>query len=251
MSWFQALWWFQSQQTVNRRSMRLSTSSNRIKVLHIFSQCRDSMLTQQQQQQEQLAKREKLEDATQCAIIEYILHHRDQKFALYCNNNDSSIFGKPGTPLRERVRQFEQDLLRRRNRAQLHKLIDKYQPNILLKRERDKMLHSGRSLKKMPPPTTKATKSHPGVQFLDDDDDMYDEEYVEDDDIDVDNPPPLFARGADTKSRQQCLSRHVPPSSGETDCMSFFIIPCCLSIFKLISWDSLSLLFFSFFFVNY
>jgi hypothetical protein len=179
------------------------------------------MLTQQQQRGEPLSER------TKRGVIDYILHHPDQKFAIFCNNNhDSTIFGPRGSEYRERVRRFYQDLIRDRSRSRLDHLIQKYeQGEILSKRRAEEMLRTGRMSKKgVPTNATKSTGMAPKsvlksasvfsppensrVRFADDEE-MYEYDDLESVDSDEDDkPPPLLARGAAKKKNTSPFSSY-------------------------------------------
>jgi hypothetical protein len=156
------------------------------RITTVVSVClhKNEQMTQMLAQQPVASKEaKKLPDQTKRGVLEYILHHRDQKFSIYCNNNNQGIFGLPGTDFRFRVLQFQQDLLRPRNRSRLDILVKKYASDDGKETEKIMMLRSAALRKKAPTKAAKgrsilknkaASDAHDGFHL--DDEDNYDDE---------------------------------------------------------------------------
>jgi hypothetical protein len=183
------------------------------------------------------ASNEPLPKPTQCGIVNYILHHRDQKFSSYCNNNQA-LFGEPNTDFRDRVGQLQQDLSRPRNQRRLDKLAEKFfgANSNATNCEDATMSMMLRTRKKTP--STKATKpwrspisknaDSDGVRIVlpednddddGDDDDGYEKEYVRPDGafttIKIPSRPPLSSARA-----------RPPREAGTAECKSY-VQSCC------------------------
>jgi hypothetical protein len=203
-----------------------------------------------QKQTKARAPYDHLPDHTQRGIVKYIQHHRDQKFATYCNK-DIFTFGKRHSTFRDRVQRFCQDLQRGRSQKRLNQLINKFA------QEEIEMTRSGLG-KRSPAKTAKSTAAaprpilktapseNPRVRFIeagnpydqyDGEDEEYDhQEYIEDeDDDDDDNVNPRA--GAKQDSPPLRRRRPPPPPRGEEkECKS-----SCPDVSRLFTCISISL----------
>lgn len=220
---------------------------------HHTMQCLEtqrSMLAQKQTKAR--APYDRLPDHTQRGIVKYIQHHRDQKFATYCNK-DIFTFGKRHSTFRDRVQRFYQDLQRGRNRKRLEQLINKFAQEEI----DNKMMTCSGLGKRSPAKTAKSTAAaprpilktapseNPRGRFIeagnpydqdDGDDEEYDQdqEYIEDDDDDDDNVNPRAGAKQDNPPLRR--RRPPPPRGEEKECKS-----SCPDVSRLFTCISISL----------